>query len=101
MRATPNAEVHDVGPLSVGDDMAEFLQAVPGCYFMLGAGNAPDGVHAPHHHPDFDLDEACLPIGVNVLINAALAYCASGLPSLGDSRSPDRSGPAAPRLDGR
>jgi hypothetical protein len=43
--------------------MAEFLESAPGCYFVLGAGNAPDGVHAPHHHPDFDLDERCLPIG--------------------------------------
>jgi amidohydrolase len=98
--ATPGAVVAEVGSLSVGDDMAEFLQAAPGCYFMLGAGNAPEGVHAPHHHPDFDLDEACLPIGAAVLTRAAIAFCSdetrtSANQPTGDSRA------SSQRVDGR
>jgi amidohydrolase len=101
VHAIPRVEVHEVGTLSVGDDMAEFLEAAPGCYFMLGAGNAPDGVHAPHHHPDFDLDERCLPIGANVLINAVLQYCSSGAPEVTGMTSAGGSGGPPQRMDGR
>ncbi len=65
---------HD--PITVGDDVALFLERVPGCYFLLGGGNREVGIVAPHHHPEFDLDEACLPVGVEVMLRAALAYCA-------------------------
>lgn len=61
---------------SVSDDMARFLQEAPGCYFVVGAGNVERGITAPHHNARFDLDEACLPIGVEVLARAALEYLA-------------------------
>ncbi|HUZ85501.1 MAG TPA: M20 family metallopeptidase [Candidatus Baltobacterales bacterium] len=57
-------------PLTVSDDVAEFLTRIPGCYFMLGAmpsGEAP----AAHHSPGFRIDEAALPVGVKVLAGAA------------------------------
>ena len=57
-------------PLTVSDDVAEFLTRIPGCYFMLGAmppGDAP----AAHHSPGFRIDEAALPVGVKVLAGAA------------------------------
>jgi amidohydrolase len=49
-----------------GDDMSYFLEAVPGAYFMLGGGNKERGITWPHHHPKFDFDEACLPIGIEL-----------------------------------
>jgi amidohydrolase len=49
-----------------GDDMAYFLEAAPGAYFMLGGGNTARGITAPHHHPKFDFDEACLPLGIEL-----------------------------------
>ncbi len=49
-----------------GDDMAYFLEAVAGAYFMLGGGNKERGITWPHHHPKFDFDEACLPIGIEL-----------------------------------
>jgi amidohydrolase len=49
-----------------GDDMALWLQRAPGCYFFVGArGGEASGW--PHHHPRFDLDEAALPIAVELL----------------------------------
>jgi len=60
---------HD--PVSVGDDMAEFLNRAPGCYFMLGGGR-PGAEN--HHNARFDFDEACLPVGVEVFVRAALDY---------------------------
>lgn len=56
------------------DDMASFLNAVPGCYFIVGAHNNEKGAKYPHHHPRFTLDEDALPIGVEVLTRAALAF---------------------------
>ncbi len=61
---------------SVSDDMALFLDAVPGCYIMVGAGNPQRGIDAPHHSARFDLDEASLGIGAEVLTRAALDYLA-------------------------
>jgi amidohydrolase len=58
----------------VSDDMALFLRAAPGCYFLVGAGNPARGITAPHHNTHFDIDEDALPIGVEVLARAALTY---------------------------
>jgi amidohydrolase len=62
--------------ISASDDMASFLAAAPGCYFFLGAANAEKGITAPHHSPRFDIDEACLPIGVETMARAALEFLA-------------------------
>ncbi len=59
---------------SGSDDMACFLEAVPGCYFIVGAKNAEKGANYPHHHPRFNIDEDALPIGVEVLTRAAMEY---------------------------
>src|SRR3977135_694703 len=50
-------------PLSVSDDVAEFLTRIPGCYFMLGV--MPEGAPPPaHHSPGFKIEESALEIGV-------------------------------------
>jgi amidohydrolase len=56
------------------EDMSEFLNRVPGCFFFLGSANAEKGLNAPHHNPHFDIDEDVLPMGVAVLANAAIRY---------------------------
>jgi amidohydrolase len=56
------------------DDMAYFLNAVPGCYFIVGAKNVEKGANYPHHHPRFNVDEDAMPIGVEVLTRAALEF---------------------------
>ncbi|MBO0779975.1 MAG: amidohydrolase [Ktedonobacteraceae bacterium] len=55
------------------DDMACFLQAAPGCYFLVGAGGEES---YPHHHPRFNIDEEALPVGVEMLSRAALNFLA-------------------------
>jgi amidohydrolase len=60
-------------PVTVGDDVACFLERAPGCYFLVGAGHPERGPVPPHHSADFDIDEACLPIGVETLVRGALA----------------------------
>ena len=58
-------------PLTVSDDMAEFLIRVPGCYFMLGA--QPPELETPpaHHSPTFRIDENAFQTGVRVLAASA------------------------------
>jgi amidohydrolase len=56
------------------DDMALFLNAVPGCYFFVGSANAERGLTSPHHSPRFDFDERALDIGVRVLTATALEF---------------------------
>jgi amidohydrolase len=59
-------------PVTVGDDVGEFIARSSGCYFLVGAG-APGKEHvAPHHSAGFDIDERCLPIGVETLVRASL-----------------------------
>lgn len=61
----------------VGDDVALFLDRAPGCYFNVGAGNPDRGITAPHHHPDFDIDEECLGIAATIFARSALRYLSS------------------------
>jgi amidohydrolase len=51
-----------------GDDMAEFLQRVPGVYFFVGSADPATGRDKPHHHPGFDIDdERALPLACELL----------------------------------
>ncbi len=61
-------------PMTGSDDMAELLNRVPGCYFFLGSPK--EGVEPGPHQPRFDFDEACLPIGSEIFVRAALDYLA-------------------------
>ncbi len=79
VRATAGARLVEPEPLTVGDDMAEYCREVPGCYFLVGAGNRDRGITAPHHHPEFDIDEGCLRIGAEVLTRSTLALLDHGL----------------------
>lgn len=54
-----------------GEDMAFYLQKVPGCYFFLGSANAELGLDKPHHHPCFDFDERALGLGVELFVRCA------------------------------
>ena len=87
--AAMTAVVHKAAAASVGeqavdsgedvmrtasDDMAYFLTAAPGCYFVVGAHNKEKGGAYPHHHPRFTIDEGALPVGVEVLTRAALEF---------------------------
>jgi amidohydrolase len=73
-----------VGPESVrsdagirtmaAEDFAEFSTRVPGCFFFVGGMDETIGAVHPHHSPRFDIAEAALPVGVEILERAAVAY---------------------------
>jgi amidohydrolase len=54
-------------PLMPGEDIGLIHERVPGVIAFLGCG-AVDGSSFPHHHPQFDIDERVLPIGVEVAL---------------------------------
>jgi amidohydrolase len=55
-----------------GEDMAYFLERVPGIYFFLGSMNKEKGLDKPHHSAHFDFDEDVLPIGVEMHVKIAM-----------------------------
>jgi amidohydrolase len=63
--------VDEAAPVSVGDDMAEFLNRIPGTYFLVGA--AKKGAEG-HHNAKFDFNEDCLPIGTEIFVRSALDF---------------------------
>jgi amidohydrolase len=65
-------KVRDPGLLPASEDFAFFLRERPGALVFLGAGSAEKGITAPHHSPDFDVDEAALPLGAALLARIAL-----------------------------
>lgn len=56
----------------VSEDMALFIQQVPGCYFFLGSGVSDVDKRFGHHHPKFDIDEQALPVGAAIMAQAAV-----------------------------
>jgi amidohydrolase len=63
-----NSEFHTM----VSEDMAFFLEEVPGCLFMVGSANPERGIVYGHHHPKFDFDETAIPRGAALMAASAL-----------------------------
>jgi amidohydrolase len=61
-----------------GEDYSAFLRQVPGCFIAIGSRNAARGLVHGHHHPRFDVDEACLAIGAEVLLRTTRRYLGGG-----------------------
>jgi amidohydrolase len=57
-----------------GEDFSAFLAQVPGCFIAVGSRNAAKGLIWDHHHPRFDVDEACLGIGAEILLRTAKRF---------------------------
>jgi amidohydrolase len=55
------------------EDYSYYLEKVPGTMGMLGAGMGGDTSY-PSHHPKFDFDERCLPMGVELLAATAMRF---------------------------
>jgi len=57
-----------------GEDFSFFQEVIPGFYFFLG-GQTPGATEsAPHHTPDFFIDESGMLLGVKVMSQLALDY---------------------------
>jgi amidohydrolase len=54
------------------EDCSYFLQAAPGAYVFVGAGNKAKGITEPHHSPRFQIDEDSLPLSVALVTASAM-----------------------------
>ena len=71
-RSVAGIERIETGSLIMGgDDMALWLQRAPGCYWFVGASGSEASAYA-HHHPKFDIDEAALPLAVELFTKVIL-----------------------------
>jgi len=66
-------QVVSIQPLMISEDMAEVLNRVPGCYFLLGA-EPEGGAQGSHHNPRFDINEAALPLGAALMAGVAVHF---------------------------
>ena len=64
--------VVETAPQAAAEDFSYFLEKRPGAFVLVGAGNAERGITAPHHSPEFDIDESVLPRGAELLARLAL-----------------------------
>ncbi|QUL98993.1 MAG: amidohydrolase [Candidatus Fermentithermobacillus carboniphilus] len=61
-------------PTMGGEDMAYYLERVPGTFFAIGSGTPENGTAYPHHHPKFNIDEGVLHLGAAVFAEACLEF---------------------------
>lgn len=61
-------------PTTGGEDFSFFQEEIPGLYFFLGGQPAGSKEAAPHHTPDFFIDESGMLLGVKVMSQLALDY---------------------------
>lgn len=59
------------------EDMALFLEKVPGVFIFVGSGGQVENGGFPHHHPCFDIDESVLPYSCALLLQTAVEMISS------------------------
>ncbi len=74
--------VHEFEPTMGAEDFSYFLQALPGCYFLIGNG---DGTHREGghgmgpcmlHNPSYDFNDELIPLGATAWVRLAEAWLA-------------------------
>ena len=59
-----------------GEEMSLYLERVPGCFAFVGLRNEKRGIVHPHHHPRFDMDEECLAVGTDLMVEFTRRFLA-------------------------
>ena len=79
-RVAGAGKVIEINPITGAEDYAEYGKHAPAVFFFVGA-TPPDqdmDTVASNHSPEFDVDEAALPLGTRAMLQAALDLLASG-----------------------
>ncbi|MEO6836005.1 MAG: M20 family metallopeptidase [Candidatus Tumulicola sp.] len=79
VRAHTSIRVERMMPTMGGEDFAYFAQRIPGLQIRLGVRSERSGAVHPGHSPEFRIDEAALPIGVETLAAFARAIGGGGI----------------------
>ncbi|HPB30226.1 MAG TPA: M20 family metallopeptidase [Candidatus Sumerlaeota bacterium] len=68
--------IHKEFPSLGVEDFSYFLEKAKGAFFHIGCGNKAKNIVAPNHNSSFDIDEDCLPIGVQLQVACTLKLLA-------------------------
>ena len=77
LKAVAGADnVQIIDPITGAEDFSFYAQEVPGIFFFLGGKpkDLPTTKAAPHHTPDFFIDESGMKLGIEALSQLALDY---------------------------
>ena len=75
-RVNGKKNVHLMKAITGAEDFSYFQEKVPGTYFFIG-GQKPDvdlSTAAPHHTPDFYVDDSAISTGIRSMIGLTLDY---------------------------
>ncbi len=68
--------VVDFEPTMGAEDFSYLLLERPGCYFIIGSGRDPEGNDPGLHHPQYDFNDAIIPLGATAWVELAKAWLA-------------------------
>ncbi len=69
----PDATVDTQYQTMGSEDFSFMMQDIPGCFMFVGSANAEKGLNFGHHHPRFNIDEACLPPAAAIIAQSAIS----------------------------
>ncbi len=75
-RINGEENVNSMNPVTGAEDFSFFQKEIPGLYFLIGGlprGNDPSKA-APHHTPDFFVDDEGMSLGMKSMSILALDY---------------------------
>lgn len=64
----------------MSEDVGVFLEAVPGCFVLVGAGGDEEGNPFAHHHPRFEFNERAMPLTAALLLQSCLVLSNNFVP---------------------
>jgi len=76
-KAAGKENVVAIKAITGAEDFSFFQKEVPGVYFFLGGKTPGDKTVAPHHTPDFHIDESGLLLGVKTFVQMTTDYLGS------------------------
>ena len=68
----PTAKIDHQHQTMGSEDFSFMMHDIPGCFIMIGSANPEKGLVFGHHHPKFNIDEACLPYAVAIIAQGAI-----------------------------
>ncbi len=73
-KAAGKKNVKVIKAITGAEDFSFFQKEVPGVYFFLGGKTPGDTTAAPHHTPDFHIDENGMLLGVKTFVQMTIDY---------------------------
>lgn len=73
-RIAPDLDLNSDFRTMGSEDMAFFMEDIPGCYLFVGSANSAEGLDAGHHNPKFNFDENVMLHSVGLMAAAAASY---------------------------